>query len=98
MLKLGSFILELFRLSILFVLTVLILGGLEKSLYEFIFGHPINHWSMAVGNIIVSIVLYRNYYQFSGWYKSDKNKKLSRGITKSLMTIAYVLVLVPMWS
>lgn len=72
--KFVSFILELLRLSILLGLTLLLLGGMERIIYEVIKGKAIFHWSMTVGNIIIFFILYRNYFQFKGWYKSQKQE------------------------
>ena len=95
MLKLFSFILELMRLCVLLVLTLVILGGLERILYQLLFGSPIYYGTMGLGNFLLFFVLYRNYFQFKGWYKSEKNVKLSRNLTRSLIAISFVLILIP---
>ncbi|OBZ18578.1 hypothetical protein A8L34_03120 [Bacillus sp. FJAT-27264] len=97
MLKLVSFIFELLRLCILFALTLLVLGGLEKVIYQWIFGQSLYHWSMTLGNMILFLVLYRNYFQFKGWYKSENNKKLNKISTRSLTLISMGLLLIPIW-
>ena len=95
MLKLLSFVLELLRLCILFVLTLLILGWLEKNLYELIFGIEIYYSSMTLGNTLIFLILYRNYFQFKGWYKSEENKKLSKVTTRNLAVLSLILIIIP---
>jgi len=97
MFKWVSFILELLRLCILLVLTLLILGGLERIIYKMMFGEPIYHWSMTLGNMIIFLVLYRNYFQFKGWYISEHNKKLNKISTRSLTAISLALLIIPIW-
>ena len=93
--KLGGFILEMLRMCILFVICSIVLGGLERWIYQVIFGYPQYNWSMMIGNVGLFFILYRNFFQFKGWYKSEKNKKLSRTLTRSLTAISLALVIVP---
>lgn len=95
MIKLGSFIVELFRLSVLLVLTLFVLGGVERFIYQTIFGQPVYNWSMALGNVLIFFILYRNHFQFKGWYKSDKNVKLTILTTRIMTVISIGLVILP---
>jgi hypothetical protein len=95
MLKLGSFILELFRMCVLLVLTLFILGGLERLVYQFIFGQPVYNWSMGLANFLIFFILYRNHFQFKGWYKSEKNQKLTILTTRIITVISVGLILLP---
>lgn len=97
MLKLGSFILELLRMCILLILTLLILGGLERLIYSIMLGTPLYNWSMGIGNIVLFFILYRNYFQFMGWYKSAKNQKLNTSTTIGLAVISLMLIVIPIW-
>lgn len=97
MMKLGSFILEILRLCVLLIVTLIVLGGLERLAYEAIVGHPIDSWSIGIGNLMIFFVLYRNYLQFKGWYKSEKNQKLHPLTTRILTVISLVLIMIPMW-
>lgn len=96
MMKLGSFILEILRLCLLFIITLFVFGGLERLVYKAIVGHPIDNWSMGIGNIILFFVLYRNYFQFKGWYKSEKNQKLRPLTTRILTVLSLILIMVPL--
>lgn len=97
MLKLGSFILELLRMFVLLILTLLILGGLERFIYSILLGTPLYNWSMGIGNIVLFFILYRNHLQFKGWYKSVKNQRLSTSITRSLAVISLMLIVISIW-
>lgn len=97
MAKWGSFVLEMIRLVILLVLSLLVLGGVERAVYEAVFGHPVYHWTMTAGNLLLFLVLYRNYLQFKGWFKSENNKKLNKATTRGLVTVSAVLLLLPIW-
>ncbi|MEK5395148.1 hypothetical protein ACN6KS_05580 [Paenibacillus nitricinens] len=95
MMKFASFIVELFRLCILLVLTLFILGGAERFVYQSIFGQPVYNWSMALGNVLIFFMLYRNHFQFKGWYKSEKNVKLTLLTTRIITVISLGLILLP---
>lgn len=95
MTKLGSFILELLRLCVLLVLTLFILGGVERFIYQSIFGQPVYNWSMALGNLLLFFMMYRNHFQFKGWYKSQKNQKLTILTTRIITVISLGLIILP---
>ncbi|MNO45419.1 hypothetical protein D3C76_356850 [compost metagenome] len=95
MIKLGSFIMEFFRLCLLLVLTLFIVGGVERFVYQSIFDQPVYNWSMALGNVLIFFMLYRNHFQFKGWYKSEKNIKLTRLTTRIITVISLGLILLP---
>ncbi|WP_419885889.1 hypothetical protein [Paenibacillus sp. B-A-8] len=95
MIKLGSFIVELFRLCVLLVLTLFILGGVERLVYQSIFGQPLYNWSMGLGNLLIFFMLYRNHFQFKGWYKSEKNVKLPILTTRIITVISLGLIILP---
>lgn len=95
MTKLGSFILELLRMCVLLMLTLFILGGVERFIYQSIFGQPVYNWSMALGNLLIFFMLYRNHFQFKGWYKSQKNQKLTILTTRITTVISLGLIILP---
>lgn len=95
MTKLGSFILELLRMCVLLMLTLFILGGVERFIYQSIFGQPVYNWSMALGNLLIFFMLYRNHFQFKGWYKSHKNQKLTILTTRIITVISLGLIILP---
>ncbi|MBW4081516.1 hypothetical protein [Paenibacillus sp. S150] len=93
--KLAAFILEMLRMLIMLVLTLLLLGGLENAVFKRLYGWTIDPGSAAAGNLILFFVLYRNYWQFRGWFKSDKNQQLGRRLTLSLVSLSLLLILLP---
>lgn len=95
MTKIISSFIELARIWILLMIILLVFGGAERYIYRTIFDTELYYWTMTLGNFIAFFVLYRNFLQFKGWYKSDKNKKLSRQLTFCLLMISIALVIVP---
>ncbi|WP_379154830.1 hypothetical protein [Paenibacillus sp. sgz5001063] len=93
--KLVTFVIEILRMCLMLVLTLGILGGLEYVLFKLLYGWTIYPGSAAIGNFILFFVLYRNYWQFKGWFKSDKNQKLGRNLTVSLTSLSLLLILLP---
>ncbi|MHA6531255.1 hypothetical protein [Paenibacillus sp. BAC0078] len=93
--KLATFVLEILRLLFLLALTMIVLGGLEQELFKLLYDRTLYPESAGVGNFIVFFVLYRNYWQFKGWFQSDKNQKLGRSLTASLTFLSLLLILSP---
>ncbi|OKP83596.1 hypothetical protein A3842_08800 [Paenibacillus sp. P3E] len=93
--KLATFVLEILRMCLLLLLTLGLLGGLEYGLFKLLYGWTIYPGSAAAGNLILFFVLYRNYWQFKGWFKSDKNQRLGRNLTFSLTSLSLLLILLP---
>lgn len=95
--KWGSFLLEMLRLWLLFMLSMLLLGQAERFFYQVVFGQNVYFWTMTVGNLLIFLVLYRNYFQFKGWFKSKNNKKLHGNTTLCLIALSIGLILLPIW-
>lgn len=88
--RLLSFLAELMRVLIILFLGIYILGKIELHIFEG-FKLESNFWMIFIGNIILVFILYRNRFQFSGWYKYG-NKKLSTRVTWVLVFIAASLL------
>lgn len=93
--KVVSAFFELLRILILLVLIMLVLGGGERYLYSLLYGEPRYNWFMALGNFMLFFILYRNYFQFKGWYKSKDNRKLNKHTTRISIIIAVGLIVIP---
>lgn len=93
--KFASFTAEILRLGVLLILTILLLGGVEQWIFKAVYGWEGYLYSAVAGNILVFFVMYRNYWQFRGWYKSEKNRKLKPAWTWTLCTLALLLILLP---
>lgn len=93
--KLVAFLLELCRIVFLLLITLYVLDKLERILIKMITGKIDFHWSMTIGNLLLFFIMYRNYFQFNGWYKSKQNKKLSRTTSKIFISISIGFIIVP---
>ncbi|HLR51911.1 MAG TPA: hypothetical protein VK072_03450 [Candidatus Avamphibacillus sp.] len=88
-------LLELLRIIFIFGL----LGGVSWAMIENIY--TVNEatesysWLGAIAILILLFVLYRNKFQFSGWYKGKDKNKLSKNVSSSLIIISAVLVVSP---
>lgn len=90
-----TFVLELLRLVVLLLLTLYVLSILEKNLIKIITGRTDIYWSMTIGNIFIFFLLYRNYFQFHGWYRREQNVKLSRMTSTIFIMISISLIIGP---
>jgi hypothetical protein len=52
-------------------------------------------WLGAVAVLILLFLIYRNRWQFSGWYKGEGRTKLSQKTTKLLIAISVLLLILP---
>ncbi|WP_025689660.1 hypothetical protein [Paenibacillus zanthoxyli] len=93
MIKLATFLLELLRICLLFILGTAIAYGLEQLVFTTFLNLEIDGWYTTLGNFILFFVLYRNYFQFRGWYKSALNRKLKRNTTIFLLAASAVCIL-----
>ncbi|WP_147533278.1 hypothetical protein [Bacillus marasmi] len=88
-------ILELIRIVFIFLL----LGGLAGLAIENIY--TINdvteryQWIGALGIYVSLFVLYRNKFQFSGWYKGKGRKRLSKAATINLLSCSIFMLTLP---
>ncbi len=88
-------ILELLRIIFIFLL----LGGLAwtvlNHIYSFYGGIRSYKWIGAIGIYIALFVLYRNIFQFSGWYQRKGRKKLPHNMTFVLLGVSILCILLP---
>ncbi|MEH7347652.1 hypothetical protein [Gottfriedia acidiceleris] len=52
-------------------------------------------WWSSFGILILIFVLYRNKFQFSGWYNGKGKEKLTNKVTRLLVSCSIVLMLLP---
>lgn len=90
-------LLELVRLILLFGFLGSLLGMLFTFIYEFLGVNIANkEWMVSLSIFILLFVLYRNRWQFSGWYKGKGREKLPKKVTNILVSGAsLLLILVP---
>ena len=89
-------VLELLRIIFIFLVLMGILGAVFENIYRGIGNGAENYrWISWIAIFIVIFVLYRNKYQFSGWYKGEGQEKLSKKVSLALMTISVILLVLP---
>ncbi|BAC13230.1 hypothetical protein [Oceanobacillus iheyensis HTE831] len=92
-----KFTLEIIRIIIIFGLLGFIFSKAVMFIYSSIGIQLDNHYGGIIAgiSIIISIfVLYRNKLQFSGFYKSDKNVKLSKPVSIFLFSISIIMLII----
>ncbi|MFD1335829.1 hypothetical protein ACFQ4N_09740 [Oceanobacillus iheyensis] len=92
-----KFTLEITRIIIIFGLLGFIFSKAVMFIYSSIGIQLDNHYGGIIAgiSIIISIfVLYRNKLQFSGFYKSDKNVKLSNPVSIFLFSISIIMLII----
>lgn len=89
-------LLELFRIIIICTfLGAIIWFILIENLYNiWNYSHE-KDWIGALGIWVLLFVIYRNHLQFSGFYKSENQVKLSPIFTKVLVIISVIMILIP---
>ena len=53
-------------------------------------------WLGALAILLLLFVLYRNKWQFSGWYTVKGRKKLSKTVSWTLILVSIVLIILPL--
>jgi len=89
--------LEMLRIMLIFLFLGSILSMLLRSVY-FLLNMNLEYPILMLGSIgvlILLFVLYRNKFQFSGWYNGEVYEKLSRRTTKILYTLIITLFILP---
>jgi hypothetical protein len=90
-------ILELFRITAIFLILGALLGGLVKLVYANI-GINVDNtngaWLVGFAIIISLFVLYRNKLQFSGFYKGEGKVKLPRKVSVSLISCSVIMLFI----
>ncbi|MDF2959685.1 MAG: hypothetical protein K0S39_1420 [Paenibacillus sp.] len=96
MIKWVTFILEWIRFLIIFVLGFWLLTEIEQALYRSAGVQPRgSSWMPRLANVLIMLILHHNFLQFSGWFKSPANQKLSKRATVLLLRSALLLLILP---
>lgn len=87
-------LLELLRIILIFLISgsfySMGLSIVYKSIGVSRFG-----WIGALAVLVVLFVIYRNRWQFKGWYKNEEKVMLSQKTTKLLLSFAALLLILP---
>ncbi|MBO8155767.1 MAG: hypothetical protein H0Z32_04845 [Bacillaceae bacterium] len=93
--KLLGFVLEIFRITLIFgILGALGWEGLIQ-IYTFLGAAETYSWSGAIGIVMIMFILYRNKWQFRGWMKTKNTQKLSKRIVISIAVVALLSIAAP---
>lgn len=89
-------LLELIRIVFLFVF----IGGILSAFINYVYSKLGTNldtygWMGLIAILILLFVLYRNKYQFSGWYTGKGREKLPTKVSKGLISISILLMLLP---
>lgn len=97
MAKLGSAMLEIVRMMVLFVLGTAIVTNIELAvLQSWVLWKDYYILFLFLGNVLGFMVLYRNRLQFGGWYRSNTTqRRLSRQMTAMMSTAAALFIGMP---
>lgn len=90
-------ILKLIRIILLLGILGVFMGFLVNIIYGFFrvdLGNSNLGFLPGVAILIMFFVLYRNKLQFSGYYKSDGQVKLSKIVSISLVSCSVLLIIV----
>ncbi|MBN9653470.1 hypothetical protein J0K78_04250 [Halobacillus sp. GSS1] len=88
-------LLEVLRIAFLFIFGGTLIWVVHGSFYNV---HPLSEeyqWLGAIGVYGILFVLYRNRWQFSGWYKGKGRKKLPLSLTRTLVAGSIILIASP---
>lgn len=91
------FFLEIIRIVVLLIVVGGFLGWVENNIYLSL-GMNIDNspymWLISIANLLFLFVLYRNRWQFSGWYKGQQNRKLPKKATFLLLSFSCLLLVI----
>lgn len=89
-------ILELIRIIVIFGVLGALFSTVLSEVYTKIGVNLSNSgWWSSFGILILIFVLYRNKFQFSGWYNGKGKEKLTNKVTGLLVSCSIVLMLLP---
>ena len=78
------------------IILLAIFGSLLKDLYLSIGNGAEKYISISyIAIFFIIFVLYRNKFQFSGWYEGKDQEKLPKKVTQLLMISSVILILLP---
>jgi len=94
-------ILEFLRMTVLLMFFVGIIGQMENSVIKMIIGHEGyeifrfgGNFMFLIGDLLLFAVLYRNSWQFRGWYTEDA-ERLPKRVTRMMLGSGVACILLP---
>ncbi|MDY0395717.1 hypothetical protein ACFSMW_19845 [Virgibacillus halophilus] len=92
------FFLELIRVIFIMLICGVVLGALVNSVYKAFdiqVGEASGGWFPGIAILLLLFVWYRQRLQFTGFYKSKANQKLSKTAARVLIFISIILFILP---
>lgn len=90
-----KFALEFLRILVI----VFIIGAVGMSIIVYVYqlyGISENYyWMSGIAVLLLLFVLYRNKWQFLGWYQAEKDEKLTIPISIVLVSSSILLIVLP---
>ncbi len=98
-------LLEMVRALFIFVVLYFVFGAISNYFLETFTNRPIGQLTeeypylmyflalQAIGIAILIFILYRNKFQFTGWFKGKQVKPLSKTTTRILVVISVAFIL-----
>lgn len=88
-------VLELLRIIIIFVFFGALGWAIIGNTYIRFEVTETYSWLGAIGIFLILFLLYRNKWQFSGWYKGKGREKLPKTVSLTLILVSIVLIISP---
>jgi hypothetical protein len=89
-------LLELIRITVIFVFFYGILGSLLYYLYSKMGISTDKYgWIGYIAFLFLYFLVYRNKLQLSGWYTGKGREKLPKWVSKLLVSISIIILLLP---
>jgi hypothetical protein len=86
-----GFLLEILRIVVLMMLMGAALSALLRQIYTYLGFDAVNGWLLGVAIYVVLFVMYRNKWQFAGWYKGKGRERLPRRFAIGLILCSIIL-------
>lgn len=89
-------LLELIRVIFIFGFLGSILGAVIRNMYASLGPYTVTYeWLGFTAIFILLFVLYRNKWQFSGWYTGKDREKLPKRVSQLLTSVSILLLVFP---
>lgn len=88
-------LLELPRIIIIFTFFGALGWMIIRNTYTRLEVNETYSWLGAIAILLLLFVLYRNKWQFSGWYKGMGREKLPKTVSLTLILVSIVLIISP---
>ncbi|WP_342598199.1 hypothetical protein MHB48_11375 [Psychrobacillus sp. FSL H8-0483] len=88
-------LLELLRIIIIFAFFGALGSAIIVNIYTRLEVSETFSWLGQIAILLILFVLYRNKWQFSGWYNGKGREKLPKNVSLTLILVSIVLIISP---